>query len=309
MSDSTLHIGRRQAMALFGSSLLIGCGSDPTDAKKDEADPLNKLPLTGEKPTKLVIGITPSTGDQTHTKLEPLYFFLEKTLGVEVDGRTADSYDHLAKLVKTRQVDLGVFSPAAYVMARKELPAVAVATATRDGSPTYLGYIVAKVSYPRPRLEDLKGKHIAWVHNKSTSGYFYPRAMLKAKGIDPDTYFGKQTFAGNHAKALQQVLDGEVFCCAAASPFVNPETNNAVKDAPELLVIAKTKRIPLDCIVVQDSLTRDFAKRLRQALFDVHRDEEYGTSPKLDNSWGLDGFVKPMHDRYDDIERVINKQG
>ena len=57
-------------------------------------------------------------------------------------------------------------------------------------------------------------------------------------------------------------------------------------------------------MVVHERLQRQLAKNLQQALLQVVYDEEHRTSAKLDKSWGLDGFVKPMHDRYDEIEQV-----
>jgi phosphonate transport system substrate-binding protein len=126
--------------------------------------------------------------------------------------------------------------------------------------------------------------------------------MLRSKGIDPDTFFGKQTFADDHENAIRQVIEGEADCAAAASPFVNLDTKTTVRGADELTVVAKTKRIPLDCLVVHKRLARGLAERLRAALFElVHAG---GTSDKLDDSWGLDGFVQPMHESYDEVEQV-----
>jgi len=301
-----LRLSRRRSLALLASSVLLSCGDNRIAPRKDEADLLLKLSATGADPKLIRIGVTPSRGPTTHKFLQPLFDYLETQLTPRtVQGVTASSYDELASLVRSGDIELGVFSPAAYVKARSSLPAVPVATMTRNGSPTYLGYIVTSRRTPRPTLADLKGKTIAWVNKASTSGYIYPRAMLRSKGIDPNTFFSKQILAGNHEDSLRRLLSGDVDCAAVASPFVDPDTNTTFPEAPEkLIVVTKTKRIPCDCVVVHERLQRQLAKNLQQALLQVVYDEEHRTSAKLDKSWGLDGFVKPMHDRYDEIEQV-----
>ncbi len=297
-------LARRQLLCGFALAL-AGCGDRSVAAQKDDAaDPLGGLSEQGARPSELRIGITPSRGNETHKFLEPLFAYLSQRLDMTVSGVTASSYEDLAQLIIAQQIELGVFSPAAYVTAKPKMQAVPIATATQDGSPTYLGYIVTRGSEygERPTLEALRGKSIAWVNQESTSGYIYPRAMLADKGIDADSFFGEPQFAENHEEALRRVIDGEVDVAAAASPFVNPESHTTVPGSTQLVVVAKTRRIPLDCVVIHTRIARDLAKSVRSALWSMVHDHQ-GTSAKLDASWGLDGFVKPM--RYDEVAEVL----
>ncbi|HHH31705.1 MAG TPA: phosphate/phosphite/phosphonate ABC transporter substrate-binding protein, partial [Polyangiaceae bacterium] len=246
MSKTEIH--RRQALALLGA-LMAGCGRGGVDPSKDNVDdPLEReLSSTGAVPDVVRVGITPTLGSGTSGKLAPLYEYLAERLGRRVEGHTAKSYDDLAVLVRDQKVELAVFSPAAYVTARKGMEAVAIATATRNGSPTYLGYLFVKnTGDKRPLLTELEGKTVAWVSEYSTSGYLYPRVMLKDKGIDPDAFFSKHVFAKSHDEAIRMVAEGEVDVGAAASPFVDPETHQTRDGATSLTVVAKTDRIPLD---------------------------------------------------------------
>ena len=297
-----MMLTRRKSLALLAGSLLAACDDRVVAPKKDEADPLIELATDGARPDTVRIGITPSRGKTTHELLAPLYEYLSAKLDRNVAGVTAESYEQLSSLVREQKVELGVFSPAAYVTARSSLDAIAIATATRNGSPTYLGYLVTQRQKVRPLLTDLRGRTIAWVNKNSTSGYIYPRAMLRAKGIDPDTFFGKQIFAGDHEASVKLAMEDPELVAAAASPFVNPETPTMVQDAfTSLMVVAKTKRIPLDCIVIHKRMQRALAADIRTALLDLVFD--HAISYKLDVSWGLDGFVRPM--RYDEVARVM----
>lgn len=294
---------------------LVGC-SEPIKANKEKTDALMALSPQGAVPPVIRIGITPSTGEDTGARLQPLVDYLERAFGVTAEGVTAEGYDHLAVLVQEQAVEIGIFSPLSYVKAlEKKVEAVAIATATRNGSPTYLGYLVAnreKHGERLPMLDEFRGKRVAWVNKSSTSGYLYPRAMLHERGIDPDVFFAEQRFAKNHKDALRMVRDGEADLAAAASSFVDPDAVQ-IADEPEgevgereghseFVVVAKTRHIPLDCVVVHKRLQRDLGMTLRKALEALVHDPV--ANEKLGQTWGLDGFVRPMHRGYQEIARV-----
>ena len=53
---------------------------------------------------------------------------------------------------------------------------------------------------PYRSIQDLKGKTLGYVDFNSTSGYLFPRSVMREQGIDPDTFFGKSSFAGGHTR-------------------------------------------------------------------------------------------------------------
>jgi phosphonate transport system substrate-binding protein len=298
--------GRRSAIALLGlgATSLIGCGEAP---RPDTArvQPLDALSASGVLPDKLWFGITPTAGDETATHLAPMTEFVSERLGIPVGGKTAVDYADVARMLNEGEIDMGIISPAAYVRARKGLKAVAIATATRRSSPTYLGYLVAKGTWPAPRLEEFRGKRMAWVNPSSTSGYLYPRELMRERGLDPGTFFGSTFFANDHPNAIKAVAEGEAELAAVGSPFVDPDANMEVPGARDVVVVAKTLRIPLDCVVIHKRIQRELAEKLQAALIALSSDTS--TSRKLADSWGLSGFVRPMNQRYDEIARVLDK--
>jgi len=301
------------AASLTPAAGLLGC-SEPIQANKEKTDALAALSPTGAVPPIVRIGITPSTGEDTGARLQPLVDYLGRAFAVTAEGVTAENYDHLAVLVDQQKVEIGIFSPLSYVKAlNHQMEALAIATATRNGSPTYLGYLAAnRADFGErvPMLDEFRGKRIAWVNASSTSGYLYPRAMLYERGIDPDVFFGEQLFAHNHKAALRMVRDGEAELAAAASSFVDPDAV-AITDEPEgseaeghtkFVVVAKTRHIPLDCVVVHKRLQRELGVTLRRALEALVHDPV--ANERLGETWGLDGFVRPMHRGYQEIAKV-----
>jgi phosphate/phosphite/phosphonate ABC transporter binding protein len=308
---------------LLGSLLVLlgpfGCGEQ---TRKDRATdgPLAELSPTGTRPRILRIGMTPSSGKNTGEVLAPLVDHLRQRLKMEVTSVTASSYDDLEKLVLDRAIEVGIFSPLSYVKAKGGgLNAVPIATVTRRGSPTYLGYLIVRSADGPHQLGELRGKPIAWVSKSSTSGYLYPRALLRHKGLledgeSPDDFFGKPLFAGDHKAAILSLYDGDSDVAAVGGPFVddgrlNPLTAKLGEKGGRaaLRVIAKTERIPNDCIVVRDDLARGLAKVLREALLSLAHDD--AVSRKLSDTWGMNGFVPPHHEAYEAIDGIAKADG
>lgn len=298
-------LSRRATLGLGGLLLTELCGcrtAAQSDAHRDQ--PLDALSPTGSAPAVLHVGITPTTGSETHALIRPMAEYLTGRLKRRVEAKTAASYDDLAPMLEREEVHVAIFSPAAFVKARAaRLAGVPIATVTRNGSPTYLGYLVARGAPPAPTLDTFRGRRVAWVERSSTSGYLYPRELMRARGLDPTTFFGSEMFLRDHESSIRAVIAGQADIAATASPFLDPDSDKSVPGSEALVVVAKTQRIPLDCVVVHEGLERDLAKSLQRALFSLTNDAV--ASRELAKSWGLGGFVRPVTERYDEIARVL----
>lgn len=302
-----VELGRRHAMrVLAGSALWLAAGCD-TDAPSVQAEqePLAGLKPDGTVPKVLHFGVSPAAGAHTAEQLKPLLDYLSNKLEIAVKGVTAPGYDKLAELLRRREVVVGQFSPLAYVNARATLPGIMVATATDNGSPTYVSYLVVRRVQPAvPELAELQGKKIAWVHRSSSSGYSYPRALLCFRGFDPDSFFAKPAvIAGNHTAAIAALRRGEVDVAAVASNFVDQAGNGGpIGEVDDLVVVAKSERIPLDCVVLHNSVQRAFGQKLRKALLSVA--DQKALAEELSRKWGVNGFVAAKEGLYKRVKMV-----
>lgn len=294
-------------VALLAVVAAVAACSDSTHGRVVHADPLERLQAGGRTPARLRIGVSPGTGMETTTeRAAPLRDYLGETLDVPVELVPSRSYDELLGLLEREQIDAAVLSPLTYVRARRRLPIVPIAVASSDGSPTYGGYVIVPSDSRVHSLDGLRGKAMAWVDSTSTSGYLYPRAMMRWRGYDPDRFFGRVVFAGDHWSAIRMVALHEVDAAAVASSFVDPGRSQRIAEADEVRVIAKTSRIPFDCVVVEASMPRAFARRLREALLSLvsHPD----VSSHLATSWGFSAFVPASDDRYDAVALVHQQE-
>lgn len=321
-----MMLPRRDLLASALALLCLEGCRDDVKAKPEQPSERLALRADGTSPKKIRIGITPHAGEETAKELEPLLNYLRKQLpDTTFSADVAKGYDKLAGMLDNGEVEMGVFSPLSYVKHRKLLKAKAIelATVTKRGAPTYVGYLVImrdEHAKDRPTLESLEGKRIAYVHKSSTSGYLYPRALLRSFGKDPDEFFAPNpVFAGDHREALHKLWRGEVDVAAVASAFADPGPLNALTsdevDPKEVIaklqVVAKTDRIPLDAVLLRNDIALETGMKLQRALLELH--DDVSASRKLQDAWGMNGFVSPKladgTSRYDTIASVLKESG
>ncbi len=129
------------------------------------------------------------------------------------------------------------------------------------------------------RLEDLRGKTVAFVDPASSSGYIYPMVLLIKRGLvrdrDPKSFFKDALFAGTHEAALQSVLHGRVD--AAASFDKAPEVH--LKDpalVARLSIVGETPEIPGGRHLRAPGTAPDTLARLKRALLAIKAPEHAG---------------------------------
>jgi phosphonate transport system ATP-binding protein len=172
-----------------------------------------------EPKREIVIGLNPSErAENVQKNADLLAQMIGQRAGIPVKMFVAHDYSGLVEALRGRTIDFAFFAPLTYIFAEKIADARVLLKAERRGRPYYYGCIIVNADSSYRTLADLKGKEIAWVDPTSTSGHIYPKAALKSLGIDPDTYFGKQTFAGGHDKVVLSVINGTI---AAGATYCN----------------------------------------------------------------------------------------
>jgi phosphate/phosphite/phosphonate ABC transporter binding protein len=246
---------RRQAVWLILSVLAAGLATRPATA--------------GD----LKFGFTPFLSEaDMRIEFEPLMTYLSDSIGQKVVLYIAKDYGDLRTQMEAGAVDIGSFSPFAYVDAVKGGKIRIIAQSIIDGSGTYRGVIVARKDSGLKALADLRGKRFAFVDPKSASGYVYPRAMLIEKGITPESYFKESIFAGGHDKVIAAVLDGRADAGAIyEGALAVAKTEGVATD--NLVTLASTDPIPHDAITVRTGLDKALAKKIQTSLVNLDKTE------------------------------------
>jgi phosphonate transport system substrate-binding protein len=254
-------------------------------------------------PAELVFGMTPVVGvEATRERFAPLAEYMSDQLGLPVRLLVADSYGSLIEKMVAGEVDLAKLSPLAYVRVRQKIPSMRlIATHVANGSATYSSYLVSlqdsKISIPG----GFSGTRICFADPDSTSGYLYPAAYLRSRGVDPEGDLEAE-FAGDHRACLEGLFAGRYDVAATWAGAIRDARQSGL-DVGELTIVAKTGRIPYDAYCVRPGLGDKITQHIQQLLLKTNTLSRSGRrvlSPTL----GINGWV-PGDDRvYDGVRRV-----
>ncbi len=215
----------------------------------------------------------------------------------------AKDYEGVLKKLLRGDIDVAWLGTAVYAQLLnqgKELPVLV--RAVWKGKPTYKGMIVVRADSPINAIKDLKGKKFAFVDEHSASGFEYPFALLVENGINPRTDFAQIGFLKQHDRVLKAVFLGKFDAGA-----VYKDARKRIKDEippSKFKIIAETKNIPNEPIVVRKDLSENVKEEIKKALLDLKIDDPQ--SRKILKSFGeLTGFIEASPKDYYYAAKVL----
>jgi phosphonate transport system substrate-binding protein len=264
----------------------------------------------GAKEVPLTLALTPS---RDPTALQEAGDAFAKTLtrlsGVPIRVRVASDYAGVVEALRSRRVDLAFVHPVGYVLANREAGCQILVRDIWQGKTAYTARFYVRKGGGVTRLEDLRGKTVAFVDPASSSGYIYPMVLLMKQGLvrdrDPKTFFKEALFAGTHEAALQAVLHGRV--AAAASFDKAPEIH--LKDPAliaQLTFVGETPPIPEAGICARPGLPAEPLARVKRALLAIKGPEH---AALLKQIYDIDGFIEASDADYQPVRDAIALMG
>src|SRR2546430_12830475 len=178
------------------------------------------VPAAWAADTSLRLALTPS---QKPTDLlaagEEFGRGLGRLVGASVRVTVASDYAAVVEALRNRTADLAFVHPVGYVLANREAKATIVARNLWHGKSSFTSRLFVRRDSGLTRLEDLRGKTIAFVDPASSSGYIYPMVLLIQRGLvqnrDPKTFFREVVFSGAHDASMRALLNGHVDAIAS----------------------------------------------------------------------------------------------
>lgn len=154
---------------------------------------------------ELVLAVVPAENASGVTeRFGPFVDYLSKELGVKVTLRVANDYAAVIEGQRNGSIHIAGYGPASY--ARAIVTGVKVepfaTTVNADGTIGYYSVFYVRADSPYKTIDDLKGKNLGLVDPNSTSGNNVPRFALNNMKINPETHFGRVTYAGSHENAV-----------------------------------------------------------------------------------------------------------
>ena len=257
-----------------------------------------------EKP--LIMAFTPSRDPTALQEAADAFVAAVARLsGVPLRAQVASDYAGVIEALRSRRVDLAFVHPVGYVLARREAGCEILVRDVWEGRTAYKATFYVRESSGIKRIEDLRGRTVAFVDPASSSGYIYPMVLLMKRGLvrnrDPKTFFKEALFAGTHDAALQAVLHGRV---DAATTF-DRAPHIHLKDpalVAQLVAVGETPEIPEAGICARPGLPATALQALKKALLGMKRPEY---AAQLKGIYDIDGFVEARDADYDPVRDAL----
>ncbi|AIY79919.1 phosphate/phosphite/phosphonate ABC transporter substrate-binding protein [Clostridium botulinum] len=251
--------------------------------------------LKGEN--EVIVGINPFTSPADIKKMYlPILERLLKGINLAPRMIIVKDYDALSDQIKKGTIDMGWFSPFAYVIAKNKANVTPLVTPRVNGKTSYNGYIIANKNSGIKTLQDLKNKNFAYVDKNSASGYLYARHILKANKINPDKLFSDVSFAGSHDNVINGVLNGSFDAGATYNEALDKAKENGI-NLNDLIIVSMTDNIQKDAIAVSPNMDLSRAEAIKDAFVNFNNFQGI-TTP-------VNGFVEANDNDYNLIRSVM----
>lgn len=197
---------------------------------------------------------------------------LQNKLGQPVEIFVSKNYTGMIEALKNKKVDLAILSSMTYVMAEKESDVKVLLKKTWNNGAFYYSSIITQAGSKIKSIKDLKNKRIAFVDEKSTSGYLYPQVYLRKNSI-VDKNFKSIVFSGNHAASINLLETGKVDAVAVFSDDEKAKSgawsrfSKSKKFKVNILWVSEP--IPNDPIVVRREFYESNPKLTHEIMYDL----------------------------------------
>ena len=206
-------------------------------------------------------------------------------------------------------MDLAFVHPVGYVLANREAGCQILVRDVWQGKTAYTARFYVRKASGIEKVEDLRGKTVAFVDPASSSGYIYPMVLLIKRGLvkdrDPKSFFKDALFAGTHEAALQSVVHGRVD--AAASFDKAPELYLKDKALIERLAfVGETPEIPEAGICARPGLNPEALARVKAALLAMKGPEHAAVLKQI---YDIEGFIEAADRDYQPVRDAMELMG
>lgn len=263
------------------------------------------------QPEKIVIGMIPS-GNPENLRKQALELAqqLQVILNIPVNIYISKNYAGLVEAMRTKKVDYAFFSSMTYVLAEKNAQAKVLLKKVWE-QPFYYSAVIVRADSKIKKIEQLKGKKIAFVDDKSSSGYLYPKAMLQKKGLDKEDFFKEVVFTGNHQASVKMLEDKKADAAAVFSDDANGKVGAWSKFATnsklKFNVLWMSEPIPNEAFCVRQDFYDEFPKTthtLMFALIDLLAEDK--SAKKYSEVLGTKDLMPATNRQYDSVRDMVH---
>lgn len=238
-----------------------------------------------------VLMVPADTGTNDVTKdYAPVFNGITQHFGIHFDIKAGDSYAAVVEGICNNHADIAWLGASTYGEADKRCGVDLLAVDVKKNDSVYYSGIFVRKDAGIDKIDDLKGKRMAFGSTHSTSSFNFPVAMLIAGGLDPVKDLSQVIIAGSHSASLAALAEGKVDAAAASYNSFGKAVKKGALDPNQFQPLAKSQPIPNPPLAMNKGLPEDLKQRLRDAFDTIHT--------KIDPA-KIRGYGGKKVDRYD----------
>ena len=229
---------------------------------------------------------------------ESLARHLQKTLKLEdVEFKLYLDYEQVYDALKKEQIHLAWLGSVFF--AKQKAWAKPLVCPEWSGRSSYRGQILVHQDSKIQSFQDLVGKRFAFVSRTSSSGYIFPLAFLRSKGIDTKS-FSEFAFLDKHSTVAYSILAKQFDAGAAYDGILKEESLK--QHSAKFRVLGKTAFIHNEPIVIHPKYQDIWTESIRTALINFNTDNAESSVHKIPN---LTGFQKVTKENYEALRKMV----
>lgn len=255
---------------------------------------------------ELKMGIIPLEAPKIMFKqFTPLADYLSKELGVTVTLVIGKDYQATMDAIGNNEVQFAYLTPTTYPKSEKQNPDAKITPLVRfqeGGKGSYRSCIIVPADSSVTEVSQLKGKTFAFGNEDSTASHLMPRSMIIAAGLDIKTDLAKYEYLGSHTNVANAVKP-KTFEAGGVKDSV---ADQFVKEG-SVKIIATSEEIPEFPICVNNKMSDDMVKKLKEALLKLKADDEASKEILTSINKKYTGCEETKSEHYDVIREMIKK--
>lgn len=230
----------------------------------------------------------------------------EKTK-LDVETIVVTDYSSVIELLKKQQVQFAFLNPATFVKLEQEGLVKVLLKKVWEGPFYYSTVLVPKNSVIKS-LKDLKGKTVAFVDSKSTSGYLAPLVGMQKHKIKLKD-LKNVVFAGGHAAAVELLKQNKADAIAVFSDSEDGSKNAWDKYAGNTLQKVKTiwvsEPISNDPFVVSRSFYESSQPQVLSIMLALMEISASSGSEKFSELIGNQALMPATSQHYESVKKLL----
>lgn len=220
-------------------------------------------------PETLKVALLPDENAGTIIKNNrPLKDYLERTLGKKIELIVTTDYSSMIEAMRHGRLDLAYFGPLSYVLARQKSDIEPFAALKANGSTTYQSVVIANSAAGVNRIEDIRGKNVAYGDKASTSSHLIPKSVFAENGLNVGRDY-KEHFVGSHDAVAMAVQNGHAQAGGLSRPIFESLVERKIIDTKKVKVLEYSKPFPQYPWTMRSNLKPELKAKIRTAFLDL----------------------------------------